>query len=359
MNDISQLNSMKAMMAALPSGIPSATQEAIYFNPDGTPAGKYPARKLLQDMANAGGGYGTCSTAATTAAKEVTIDNFILLKFGTIYVYFTSAINVAGATLNVSSSGAKPIKIMGATLQPKVVKARTIVQLVYDGTNWNIVNIFGLETSSTPSDLYVDMGLPSGLLWAKKNIDITQADGFAASEFQYECTFFSWGNVDGHNPSSTSAFTYNWGTSNDGPYASTPGAALTGSESPTFDAARVNLGAPWRKPTTGEFAELFANIKYIDANGDEVDTTQADKCVTVNDVKGLYLESTVNANRLFFPCSGDGYGQSWSLRGSYGNYWSSSFGSATNGRYLVFGSGGVYPQGSGNRFFGFAVRPVQ
>ena len=36
----------------------------------------------------------------------------------------------------------------------------------------------------------VDMGLPSGLLWATCNIDITQDDGFAASPFQYECSFF-------------------------------------------------------------------------------------------------------------------------------------------------------------------------
>lgn len=359
MNDISQLNSMKAMMAALTSGAPSATQEVMYCNPDGTPAGKYPARKLLQDMANAGGGYGTCSTTATTAAKVVTIDNFILIKYGVIFVYFTSAINVADATLNVSSTGAKPIKIMGAALQPKVVKARTIVQFVYDGTNWNIVNIFGLETSSSPSDLYVDMGLPSGLLWAKKNIDITQADGFAASEHQYECTFFSWGNVDGHNPISTSAFDYNWGTGNDGPYASTPGAALTGHISPSFDAARVNLGAPWRMPTTEEFAELFANIKYVDANGDEIDTTQANKLVTVNSVVGLNLKSNINGNILFFPCSGYGGGQSWGSRGSGGYYWSSSLYSATSGRNLGFHSGGVSRQNSNSRFDGFAVRPVQ
>lgn len=359
MNDISQVNSLKAVMAALTSAAPGAAQTVMLFNADGTPAGKYPARQLLQDMANAGCGYGTCSTTATTAAKVVSITDFILLKNGIISVFFTSAIKVADATLNVSSTGAKPIKIMGNALQPNVVKARTIVQLQYDGTNWNIISIFGLEQSTTPTDLFVDMGLPSGLLWAKKNIDITQADGFAASEHQYECTFFSWGNVDGHNPISTSAFDYNWGTGNDGPYASTPGAALTGHISPSFDAARVNLGAPWRMPTTEEFAELFANIKYVDANGDEIDTTQANKLVTVNSVVGLNLKSNINGNILFFPCSGYGGGQSWSSRGSYGLYWSGSLYSAALGRYLRFGSGGVGPQDDYYRFHGFAVRPVQ
>jgi len=61
----------------------------------------------------------------------------------------------------------------------------------------------------------------------------------------------------------------------------------------------------------------------------------------------------------FFPCSGNGNGQSWNNRGSNGNYWSSSLNSATNGRNLNFNSGGVNPQNNNNRFNGFAVRPVQ
>ena len=62
---------------------------------------------------------------------------------------------------------------------------------------------------------------------------------------------------------------------------------------------------------------------------------------------------------LFFPCSGNGYGSSWYNRGSIGNYWSSSLYSAAYGRHLYFYSGGVSPQGNGNRFDGFAGRAVQ
>ena len=61
----------------------------------------------------------------------------------------------------------------------------------------------------------------------------------------------------------------------------------------------------------------------------------------------------------FFPCSGNGNGQSWNNRGTNGNYWSSSLNSATNGRNLNFNSGGVNPQNNNNRYNGFAVRPVQ
>jgi hypothetical protein len=212
-------------------------------------------------------------------------------------------------------------------------------------------------TAGTITTDWVDMGLPSGLKWARRNIDVTQPDGFAASEFQYECSFFSWGNVQGHNPSGSSSFSYNWGTSNDGPYASTPGAALSASLSLSNDAAHINLGGPWRMPTSSEFAELFNNIEYVDSNGTVV--TGTDKRVTVNGVTGIYLKSKINGNLLFFPCSGSGRGQSWNNRGSYGDFWSSSFNSATGGRYLVFNSGGVDPQNTSNRFYGFAVRPVQ
>ena len=112
-------------------------------------------------------------------------------------------------------------------------------------------------------------------------------------------------------------------------------------------------------PTSAEFAELFANIIYIDANGDEVDTTKTDKLVSVNDVMGLYIQSKLNGARLFFSCSGYGNGRSWSNRVARGYYWSSTWHSARDARTLNFYSGGVYPQNYNNRYFGFALRPVQ
>ena len=360
MDSISTLEALKAVQSGLSQAAPGAAQTVMLFNADGTPAGKYPAQQLIQDMAKAGSGFGTCSTAATTAAKTVSISDFILIKNGIVSVRFTTANNAADATLNVSGTGAKAIKVNGSNIQPGVIKAQTVVQFQYDGSNWNIVGMMGLEQSQSPSDLLVDLGLPSGLKWATRSIDITQANKFAASPFQYECTFFSWGNTEGHNPADASSFSYDWGTGNDGPYASTPGAALTGNMSPSMDAARANLGAPWRMPTTEEYAELFANIDYVGADGTTViDSATTNKLVTVNGVTGIYLKSKINGNLLFFACSGNGYGASWGSRGSDGYYWASSLYSSTYGRSLYFGSGGVYPQHYSYRFYGFAVRAVQ
>ena len=313
-------------------------------------------------------GYGICTTGTYDASKTVNIPHFMLLDNGTINVLFTTPINTDNTTLNVSLTGAKPIRILGQNLPAGVIKAETYATLAYDGTAWNIVNIFCPDASFDPAALLVDMGLPSGVKWASRDIDLTKPGGFCETPFIYEKSFFSWGNIDGHNPSSVSAFAYNWGGVNQAEpwyagqtYGETPGNTLTGNIAvgEDFDAARANLGSPWRMPSNAEYGELFANIKYINADGTEVDTTKTDKRVTVNGVMGLYIESRINGARLFFSCSGYGNGRSWYNRGSYGNYWSSTWSSARGARYLGFGSGGVYPQNGSNRYGGFALRPVQ
>jgi uncharacterized protein (TIGR02145 family) len=211
------------------------------------------------------------------------------------------------------------------------------------------------------------MGLPSGLLWADSDIDLTQTDKFAASAFQYEKTFFSWGNTDGHNPKDTSSFDYNWGGVNaeepwyDGQvYGDTPGNKLTANMAPSQDAARANLGAPWRMPTTEEFKELFDNCDFVQADGTTVIAAgTTDKRVTVNGVVGIYLKSKINGNLLFFACSGYGLGTSWNYRGSNGYYWSRSLYDDFYGYYLYFNSSNVIPQTNGrSRFYGFSVRGV-
>ena len=296
------------------------------------------------------------------------LQNFLLLLNGHIDVLFTTPINTERATLNVSMTGAKPLRILGQSLPAGVIKAQTYATLVYDGTAWNIVNLFCPDAQFDPAGLLVDMGLPSGVKWASRDIDLTKPGGFCETPFTYMKSFFSWGNIDGHNPISNSAFSHNWGGVNaaepwyDGqPYGDTPGNSLTGNIAvgEDFDAARANLGDPWRMPTSANYNELFANIIYINADGTEVDTTKADKRVIVNGVMGLYIESKINGARLFFSCSGGGNGRSWYHRGSNGYFWSSTWNSARYARHLYFYSGGVNPQFNNNRYIGRALRPVQ
>lgn len=316
-----------------------------------------------------GQGTAVCSTGTYDKDKVVTIQHFLLLQYAQIHVLFTTPINTERSTLNVSLTGAKPLRILGQNLPAGVVKAQTYATLVYDGEAWNIVNMFRPGAEFDPSGLVVDMGLTSGVKWAARDLDLTKPGGFCDTPFTYNKSFFSWGNIDGHNPVSNSfAGVYNWGSVNaadpwyDGqPYGNTKGNTLSGDipVGEEFDAARANLGEPWRMPTTAEFAELFAGSIYIDADGVEVASDKVDKQVIVNGVLGLYLQSKTNGNRLFFSASGDGAGSWWYGRGAYGVYWSASFSSSRVARSLVFSSGGVNPQYYGNRCNGIAVRAVQ
>ncbi|MBO4382245.1 MAG: hypothetical protein IKV77_12985 [Alistipes sp.] len=314
-------------------------------------------------------GYAVCSTGTYDKDKVVTIQHFLLLQGGLINVLFTTPINTERTTLNVSHTGAKPLRILGQNLPAGVVKAQTYATIAYDGAAWNIVNLFCPDSSFDPAGLWVDMGLTSGVKWAARDLDLTNPGGFCDTPFTYEKSFFSWGNIDGHNPKSGFfSGVYNWGGVNaadpwyDGQvYGGTKGATLTGNipVGEEYDAARANLGSPWRMPTTGEYDELFANIDYLNADGTVKDESVTNKMSTVNGIVGLWIQSKINGKRLFFAASGYGNGSSWSSRGSNGNYWSASFYSARYARGLDFDSGGVHPQYNVSRYNGFAVRAVQ
>lgn len=81
--------------------------------------------------------YGTCSTAAGTAAKTVTLAGFTLVTGARISVKFTNANTAASPTLNVNGTGAKPIAKYGTTaVDANAWVAGAVVELVYDGARW-------------------------------------------------------------------------------------------------------------------------------------------------------------------------------------------------------------------------------
>lgn len=86
--------------------------------------------------------YGTCTTAAATAAKVVTCSDFVLEEGAHISVKFTNANTYNGtATLNVNSTGAKDIARVGTTKTTRYYwTAGEVVDFVYDGTNFVMVN---------------------------------------------------------------------------------------------------------------------------------------------------------------------------------------------------------------------------
>lgn len=96
--------------------------------------------------------YGTCSTAAATAAKVVSCTNYTLVTGSRIIVKFTvtNTAAVANLTLNVNSTGAKAIKYRNANLSSAgVLAANRVYEFIYDGTNYQIVGDLDTNTNTT------------------------------------------------------------------------------------------------------------------------------------------------------------------------------------------------------------------
>ena len=263
----------------------------------------------------------------------------------------TASAGGSDGTISYSSSNSSRASVSGSTVTAVSQGSCTIYASISEGTNYlSASTSYSLTVTKAVPAGFVDMGV--SVFWAEKNIG-------APSIYSYDCLFFSWGNTDGHAPTSDTSFSpYSWGGSNStSPYSSSSGAALTGNIPTSNDAARQNLGSPNRMPTSDEFLELFNNVKYIDANGNEVSGTN--KLVTVNGVVGLYLESKINGNRLFLPCTGNGDATLRRNRGSIGFYWSSTLYDSTRADSLGFASTVVAPNDRNQRFYGFAIRPVQ
>ena len=189
---------------------------------------------------------------------------------------------------------------------------------------------------------FVDLGLPSGLLWAETNI--------GAEKPTDDGNFYAFGETE---PKTT----YNWSTykhgtslSNLTKYNSSDGKTTLDQED---DAAYVNWGSSCRIPTDAEFAELL--------NANNCTWTWAS--ITTSDgssINGYKVTSLKNSNFIFLPASGyRDYGDLY-VHGSFGFYWSSSLSSSYSGYacYLYFGSSDYYQDYYYFCDSGHPVRPV-
>jgi hypothetical protein len=102
----------------------------------------------------------------------------------------------------------------------------------------------------------VDLGLPSGLLWAKRNVTRNNQNPYDTSSYR---NLFSWGNIDNcdHCLSGQTA------------YSASNGAKLTGNipADSKYDAVRCIMGGDWRMPTKKEAQELIDNCTFSYTDG--------------------------------------------------------------------------------------------
>lgn len=100
--------------------------------------------------------YASCPTAEGTAAKVATLSSGTLtLSAGaTVAVKFTNANTASSPTLNVSSTGAKSIRLNGSALTSSEYYwvAGAVVTFVYDGSYWNISDASALTKAVTANN---------------------------------------------------------------------------------------------------------------------------------------------------------------------------------------------------------------
>lgn len=105
------------------------------------PSGGVPSSDLAAGSnAKWGIGVATCSTVASTAAKEASLTDYELVKDGFVAVRFSNAVP-ANATLSINSKTAKSIYFNGSAISANVIRGGDIATFVYDGTYYQLVSI--------------------------------------------------------------------------------------------------------------------------------------------------------------------------------------------------------------------------
>ena len=191
---------------------------------------------------------------------------------------------------------------------------------------------------------YVDLGLPSGTLWANCNIGATVPEGYG--------NYYSWAEIEKKE-------LYKWDTYK---YCNESGNQLTKyCNDPEFgnegfsdnltilesgdDVAIALLGNEWCMPTKEQWDELLQNTTY--------------SWTTQNDVNG-YLFTATNGNTMFLPASDRIRDDEVLDLGNQGYYWSNMLDNENprKANNLVFSSEDIKTSSS-FRHLGIPVRPVR
>lgn len=137
---------------------------------------------------------------------------------------------------------------------------------------------------STDKVEYVDLGLPSGNLWAKCNLGASAPEAYG--------DYYAWGEVEPKQEYTKSNHKwYKEGAPSQGftKYNNEDGKLTLEDED---DAVIQKIGNGWRTPTLADFREL-TNQKY----------TTIEK-TTLNGVAGYQITSKKNKKSIFIPCAG-------------------------------------------------------
>ena len=183
---------------------------------------------------------------------------------------------------------------------------------------------------------YVDLGLPSGTMWATCNV--------GADKPEDEGLLFQFGRVDGYKYGDRNKFINKNNNS-----TTTSGKTYKRNDILELDddAANVNMGGKWRMPTKCQLKELLDNTAY--------------DVKFINKIKGVLFISNINGRHLFIPLAGYWRYCKYYNHRSYGLVWSSqvnvAYEDSANCLYCNNSISGpcIYFE---DRFYAFSVRGV-
>lgn len=178
-------------------------------------------------------------------------------------------------------------------------------------------------TGSIGGHDYVDLGLPSGTLWATCNIGANNPHNWGL--------LFAWGETTGYSTNLNDGRLFDWESykwcEGDNKYLLTKynideneGAFVDGHRfvdnkaelDLEDDAAHVNWGGNWRMPSLEQIQEL---LNY---------TLTTTTWIKVNNVEGRLITSKINGNTLFLPEARTRMDNGYYHSDMVGNYWSRS-----------------------------------
>lgn len=237
----------------------------------------------------------------------------------------------------------------------KVMKALAAIMLVMamlfvvgctkpDDPNSGGNNNAGNDSGSINGHAYVNLGLPSGTLWATCNVGANSPEEFG--------DYFAWGETQPKMSYDWS--TYKWCNSNYNQLTKYCNSIRYGYNGFTDnltalrvgdDAAVQNMAGGWQMPSVDQWNELLRN------------TTQT--WTTLNGVKGFLITAT-NGQSIFLPAAGCRYFNILNDVGFFGRYWSSSLytDGASSGWYFYFNSMRYSGMDDFDRCDGISVRAV-
>lgn len=259
------------------------------------------------------------------------IDGTVDLKVGE-----STTIDITSGSGTYSIEEIKPTGVVTASISENSViiealKAGTATITVKDDKSGEKAPIeVKVQVKDIPAEA-IDLGLPSGILWASYNVGATTPEEYGS--------YFAWGEIEDKDVYYWTTYSHCDGVSNS---CHDIGADISGTR---FDVAHMRWEGDWRMPTAEEFKELVYQCDY--------------QVTTQNGVYGFKFTGP-NGNSIFFPAAGYRFNTGINKAGSSGEYWSSTVRENKNYAYDTSMSADyVYWDCYINRFAGLPVRPVK